>query len=81
MLYLDVDSLDKQGGVQRKSTAAVDGEELLHFIQTFSEDRLQQKLLVDEISEKQIEMTSSTHDSFLPVCWKAPRPGPCEQRW
>ena len=36
--YLDVDSCDKQRRVQRKSAAAVHGEELLHLLQTLSED-------------------------------------------
>lgn len=38
--YLDVDAGDEQCWVQRKSAAAVHREELLHLLQTVSEDTL-----------------------------------------
>lgn len=39
-VYLDVDSFDEQCRVQRKSTAAVHCEELLHLLQSLLEDTL-----------------------------------------
>lgn len=41
-MYLDVNTLDMQCWVERKSAAAVYGEELIHLLQSFLQDTLQQ---------------------------------------